>query len=134
MIKSKNIVRTIILISLLFIISIFSASCSSLFDPDYRGRFRPYDLRGTWVNISDCNERFTISYDGILIFYNADGTYNSYYISNWDREKYKEKNYYELIIPNIPILGSIVLYFISDSECEISYGSKPNMVFYYEKI
>lgn len=134
MIKNKKIVRTLIFISLISIVSMFSISCSSLFEPDYRARFRPYDLRGTWINIDNYNERFTISYDGILTFYNSDGTYSRHYIDDWNYYKYDEMSYYELIIPNIPILGSIVFYFISENECEISYGSKPNMIFYYEKI
>ncbi|MCZ9961049.1 hypothetical protein OFQ54_04320 [Brachyspira hyodysenteriae] len=134
MIKNKKIVKTLIFISLISIVSMFSISCSSFFEPDYRVRFRPYDLRGTWRNIDNYNERFTISYDGILTFYNSDGTYSRHYIDNWNYYKYDEGSYYELVIPNIPILGSIVFYFISENECEISYGSKPNMIFYYEKI
>ena len=134
MIKNKKIVRTLIFIALFSTISIFSISCSSLFDPDYGGRFRPYDLVGTWVNLYNNSEKFTISYDGILTFYNADGSYSRHYIDNWDYYKYDERSYYELVIHNIPILGSIIFYFMSENECEISYGSKPNMIFYYEKI
>ena len=134
MIKNKKIVRTLIFIALFSTISIFSISCSSLFDPDYGGRFRPYDLVGTWVNLYNNSEKFTISYDGILTFYNADGSYSRHYIDNWDYYKYDERSYYELVIHNIPIVGSIIFYFMSENECEISYGSKPNMIFYYEKI
>ncbi|CRF34011.1 hypothetical protein BRSU_1816 [Brachyspira suanatina] len=133
MIKSKKIVRTFIFIALFSIISMFSISCSSLFDSDYAGRFRPYDLIGTWRNIDNYNERFTISYDSILTFYNADGSYSRHYIDNWDYYKYDKRSYYELIIHNIPIVGSIIFYFMSENECEISCVSKPNMIFYYEK-
>lgn len=134
MIKNKKIVRALIFIALFSTISIFSISCSSLFDPDYRGRFRPYDLIGTWRNIDNYYERFTISYNGILTFYNADGTYSRHYIDNWDYYKYDERSYYELVISNIPIVGSIIFYFTSENECEISYGNISNLIYYYEKL
>ena len=81
MIKNKKIVRTLIFIALFSTISIFSISCSSLFDPDYGGRFRPYDLVGTWVNLYNNSEKFTISYDGILTF-SKYGLTKEYYFNN----------------------------------------------------
>ena len=133
MIKSKKIVRTVIFIALFSTISIFSIGCSSLFDPYYGERFIPYDLIGTWRNIDNYNERFTISYDGILTFYNADGSYSRHYIDDWDYYKYDRRSYYELIIHNIPIVGSIIFYFKSETECEISYGADSSKIYYYEK-
>lgn len=106
---------------LLSLTSLFLTSCSSLFDS--ASKFRPYDLRGTWRNKDNYRQRFTISSYGILTFYNDDGSYSTHYIENWDNEKYNEKSYYDLVIPNLPILGNITFYFTSDRECEISYGS-----------
>ncbi len=134
MIKNKKIVRTLIFIALFSTISIFSISCSSLFDPDYGGRFRPYDLVGTWVNLYNNSEKFTISYDGILTFYNDDGSYIRYYIEDWNYYKYEKRSYYELVIYNVPIVGSIIFDFTSDSECEISYGNISNLIYDYEKL
>lgn len=131
MIKNNRFLKITIFIVLFSLISIFSVSCSSIFDSS--STFTPYDLRGSWRNIDNHSEKFTISYDGILVFYNADGTSSRHYIENWNRDKYSEKSYYDLVIPNLPILGNITFHFISDTECEITYGSKPSIVYYYEK-
>ncbi|MBW5409786.1 hypothetical protein E6A50_05325, partial [Brachyspira hampsonii] len=85
-------------------------------------------------NNDNYRQRFTISYDGILTFYNDDGSSSSHYIENWSREKYNERSYYELVIPNLPILGNITFHFISDTECEISYGSVSGITYYFEKV
>ncbi|WP_300754161.1 hypothetical protein [uncultured Brachyspira sp.] len=121
MINKKRILKFILLMGLLSLTSLFLTSCSSLFDS--ASKFRPYDLRGTWRNKDNYRQRFTISSYGILTFYNDDGSYSTHYIENWDNEKYNEKSYYDLVIPNLPILGNITFYFTSDRECEISYGS-----------
>ena len=132
MINNKRIVKFILLMFLLSLTSLFLTSCSSLFNS--ASKFRPYDLRGTWRNKDDYREEFTISYDGILTSYNADGSSSHHYIENWYNEKYNEKSYYELVIPNLPILGNMTFYFKSDNECEISYGSKPDITYYFEKV
>ena len=129
--KNKKTIKTLLILWLFSILSISLISCSSILDSSKK--FRPYDLRGTWRNIDNYYERFTISYDGILTFYNTYGSPSVLYIENWDYVKYDEKSYYELIIPNLPILGNITFYFKSDTECEISYGSQPG-IFYYEKL
>ena len=132
MINNKRIVKFILLMLLLSLTSLFLTSCSSLFNS--ASKFRPYDLRGTWRNKDDYREEFTISYDGILTFYNDDGSYIRYYIEDWNYYKYEKRSYYELVIYNVPIVGSIIFDFTSDSECEISYGSKPDITYYFEKV
>ncbi|OEJ15694.1 hypothetical protein BFL38_09490 [Brachyspira hampsonii] len=131
MINKKRIVKFILSMVLISLASLFLTSCSSLFNS--ASKFRPYDLRGTWRNSDNYSQRFTISSYGILTFYNDDGSYSTHYIENWDNEKYNEKSYYELIIPNLPILGNITFYFTSDRECEISYGSVSGITYYFEK-
>ena len=130
--NNKRILKFILLMGILSLTSLFLSGCSSLFNSV--SKFRPYDLRGSWRNMDNYRERFTISSYGVLTFYNADGTSSSHYIENWDREKYNEKSYYELIIPNLPILGNITFYFTSDSECEISYGSISGITYHFEKV
>ena len=131
MINKKRIIKIVLLMGLVSLTSLFSVSCSSLFDS--ASKFKPYNLRGSWRNIDNYNEKFTISYDGILTFYNADGSYSRHYIDNWDYYKYDERSYYELVIHNIPIVGSIIFYFMSENECEISYGADSSKIYYYEK-
>ncbi|MEI0477042.1 hypothetical protein [Brachyspira pulli] len=131
MINKKRIIKIVLLMGLVSLTSLFSVSCSSLFDS--ASKFKPYNLRGSWRNIDNYNEKFTISYDGILTFYNKDGSSSTHYIQNWENDKYDEKRYYELVIPNLPVIVSIIFYFKSETECEISYGADSSKIYYYEK-
>ena len=44
-----------------------------------------------------------------------------------------KKDINELVIPNLPVIGSIIFYFKSETECEISYGADSSKIYYYEK-
>lgn len=131
MINKKRIIKIVLLMGLVSLTSLFSVSCSSLFDS--ASKFKPYNLRGSWRNIDNYNEGFTISSLGELTYYNKDGSSSTHYIQNWENDKYDEKRYYELVIPNLPVIGSIIFYFKSETECEISYGADSSKIYYYEK-
>ncbi|MEI0602941.1 hypothetical protein R4K55_01875 [Brachyspira alvinipulli] len=127
MIKNKSIMKIV----LLLIISLVLTSCSSMFEPNRT--FTPYDLVGAWRNRYDRLELFVITKDGIITFYNADGSSSSVPISNWNRIKYVEDTWHEFVLYSIPILGNVRFVFMSDSECEVFYGNN-GVTSYYEKL
>lgn len=128
MLKNKKVMKIVLL---LLLMSLVLTNCSSIFKPTRT--FTPYDLVGAWRNRHNRLELFVITKDGVVTFYNADGSSSSVPISNWSRIKYVEDTCHEFVLYSIPIVGNVRFVFMSDTECEVFYGNNGGTS-YYEKL